>query len=680
MGMSAVAGAVANLPAGDQTVWAEATGFISTVCSDLDVGELIHGENFSLFEAMSALEIMDPKMDAGMATTGFKTAEEAINSGAAPVNLDVSQIIDVMDHLLACEEEEIFTVAFGLPLEESDSKSLATLNAVEELVARQLRGSKTGAAKKKASEEVDALQESPALEEEYCKAVLCRMRFRKALHHIFLYMDKPQGRGLEMARKHIAAALVELANIQASSTFLSSQYGLVSGATNSTQSTASGRAAIGFDVNVNRRLLAPTPPRSIKILSWEEVLAYFEHLLNDLHHICSVPLDLGLEPLLHFLVDFQKSHPDLVARARLQLLLVQDGKIFGYETIATILYKTMNLQHDAFVQTSESEVVFQQAGRLTLSLVRLLCTNPAWQRRKLGKMLQDWSNFLQQAEILHGLPSHRELLGAQNKSWWKDNVLVGWAAEEICWVAAQFLLGGFELELYSPNEYCMIYWYLDHVLRTLLHCKVTKEKILFEKEQSRKVFEAADSAKKKGKKKKGLIKGAGKEIRLSTSILLLQCHIDLCSGFVWMLTALTEDQKIVHRKTNLNAEQERFFQRFELLHKVVVPEPMMYYHFKDATRHRNFSVRQVYQMSYDHFMDVSQHLQDLGQAVSRDTELSPLSRDQKLLEIRQMEQVALRNRLALQIALQAGSGETLKVSFEFSQHPCFAVAVVKKSG
>ncbi|KAJ7553973.1 hypothetical protein O6H91_06G120600 [Diphasiastrum complanatum] len=679
MGMSAVAGAVANLPAGDQTVWAEATGFISTVCSDLDVGELIHGENFSLFEAMSALEIMDPKMDAGMATTGFKTAEEAINSGAAPVNLDVSQIIDVMDHLLACEEEEIFTVAFGLPLEESDSKSLATLNAVEELVARQLRGSKTGAAKKKASE-VDALQESPALEEEYCKAVLCRMRFRKALHHIFLYMDKPQGRGLEMARKHIAAALVELANIQASSTFLSSQYGLVSGATNSTQSTASGRAAIGFDVNVNRRLLAPTPPRSIKILSWEEVLAYFEHLLNDLHHICSVPLDLGLEPLLHFLVDFQKSHPDLVARARLQLLLVQDGKIFGYETIATILYKTMNLQHDAFVQTSESEVVFQQAGRLTLSLVRLLCTNPAWQRRKLGKMLQDWSNFLQQAEILHGLPSHRELLGAQNKSWWKDNVLVGWAAEEICWVAAQFLLGGFELELYSPNEYCMIYWYLDHVLRTLLHCKVTKEKILFEKEQSRKVFEAADSAKKKGKKKKGLIKGAGKEIRLSTSILLLQCHIDLCSGFVWMLTALTEDQKIVHRKTNLNAEQERFFQRFELLHKVVVPEPMMYYHFKDATRHRNFSVRQVYQMSYDHFMDVSQHLQDLGQAVSRDTELSPLSRDQKLLEIRQMEQVALRNRLALQIALQAGSGETLKVSFEFSQHPCFAVAVVKKSG
>ena len=34
--------------------------------SDLSLGELIHDENFGLFEAMSAIEMMDPKMDAGM--------------------------------------------------------------------------------------------------------------------------------------------------------------------------------------------------------------------------------------------------------------------------------------------------------------------------------------------------------------------------------------------------------------------------------------------------------------------------------------------------------------------------------------------------------------------------------------------------------------------------------------
>lgn len=34
--------------------------------SDLELGELLHDDVFGLFEAMSAIEMMDPKMDAGM--------------------------------------------------------------------------------------------------------------------------------------------------------------------------------------------------------------------------------------------------------------------------------------------------------------------------------------------------------------------------------------------------------------------------------------------------------------------------------------------------------------------------------------------------------------------------------------------------------------------------------------
>lgn len=34
--------------------------------SELSLGELMHNEMFGLFEAMSAIEMMDPKMDAGM--------------------------------------------------------------------------------------------------------------------------------------------------------------------------------------------------------------------------------------------------------------------------------------------------------------------------------------------------------------------------------------------------------------------------------------------------------------------------------------------------------------------------------------------------------------------------------------------------------------------------------------
>lgn len=83
-------------------------------------------------------------------------------------------------------------------------------------------------------------------------------------------MNKPQGRGLEMARKHIPVALSEMKGIQQSSEFLSSCSGVETA--NSERTTGSGRPAIGFDAKVNRRVSAPTPPRSINILSWEEVL------------------------------------------------------------------------------------------------------------------------------------------------------------------------------------------------------------------------------------------------------------------------------------------------------------------------------------------------------------------------------------------------------------------------
>lgn len=94
----------------------------------------------------------------------------------------------------------------------------------------------------------------------------------QAFYHTLMYMDRPQGRGLEMARKHIAAALLELQAIRSSASFLSSgQASNLTEKSNERGSTASGRPAIGFDESVNRRLLAPTPPRSIKILSWENV-------------------------------------------------------------------------------------------------------------------------------------------------------------------------------------------------------------------------------------------------------------------------------------------------------------------------------------------------------------------------------------------------------------------------
>lgn len=84
-------------------------------------------------------------------------------------------------------------------------------------------------------------------------------------------MRRPQGRGLELARKHIASCISELGSILNSAEFLmSNAYGTCEDGTED-RTTASGRQAIGFDANLNSRISAPTPPRSIKILSWKKV-------------------------------------------------------------------------------------------------------------------------------------------------------------------------------------------------------------------------------------------------------------------------------------------------------------------------------------------------------------------------------------------------------------------------
>lgn len=715
--------------AADQTSWADASDFLSLVCTELQVGELVHGENFSLFESMSALEIMDPKMDAGMTTSGPNTIEDAVERGAAPVSLGASEIVDIMDHLLACEatwhkgyslaqtvfsclyllnldrtspnallhaycrttratcslvraavsaahtneEEELFTIAFGLALEgEGDSKCLSGLHSVEEVVTRQLKGSKGVTVKKKVAEDIEPLQEDPNLEEGYCQAVLSRVRFRKAFYHTVVYMNKPQGRGLEMAHKHITAALSELRSIQESSEFLSRS---CDGSSNSGKTTASGRRAIGFDASVNRRLSAPTPPRSINIVSWPETLAYFEKLLQDLDLVCSFSTKLSLEQLLQVLVDFQKREPDLVARAFLQILLVQDGKLFGQDRISDVLHGAFNLPQNVNNKEFESDDFISKSGELTLYLLRILCTNTAWQRRKLGKLLSEWGVLLQQADVISEGLLQKTLAPLKDKDWW-ENVIMGWAAEQTCWIARHFLMLGFQLELYSPSEYCMVYWYLDHVLLTELHYKQVKERP--ENKQATN-SEVLDSFKKKGKKKKGSLKASEREIQTTPSVLLLQCYIDSCKGLSWMLAALTVDRKLGHRQTIFNTEQERFLQRFELFHKVPVPQSLSYIHFKEYSSQKNLSIKEQYQWSNHYFMTLQQHLKDLVHSLAKASNQSSISHSQRITEIRQLEQVALRNRIVLQIVDQAGPGDSLKVSFEFSQHPCFAVAAIKKT-
>uniref|UniRef100_A0A9I9CYP6 N-alpha-acetyltransferase 35, NatC auxiliary subunit n=1 Tax=Cucumis melo TaxID=3656 RepID=A0A9I9CYP6_CUCME len=665
------------IPSGENTVWADVSPLLEAACRDLQDGELIHGETFNLFSAMSALEIMDPKMDSGMICK-YYSVDEAIENGAAPIPLsfdrtvDVQCNIDIMDHLLSCEEEDLFIMAYGLPLSgDGDDKCLSRLNAVEETICRQLRACKSPLLKNRAPEgnllipsfDVEPLQNSFDLEEHYCRALLCRLRFRKHFYHVLACMRRPQGRGLELARKHIASCLLELDLIRNSSTFLSnSSFGISKDDLEDT-TTASGRQPIGFDSSLNCRLSAPTPPRAIKLLSWKKALDYFVKLLRDLDNICSYSLDTFLEGVFRFVVQFQKSQPDLVARSLLQFLLVQDGKLYGREPLYAVITKAAGLPESAKNHENLKNQYIVQLGQcrtLTANAVsdKFAQESPGDAHNMLFAKEQGNMEMAFKKDIA-------EIVSISNgeNAWMKifQHILI-WVEEQTYWISSRFLVLGFELELYSPGDYCMVYWYLSVVLIKLV------EKIHL------RALMSNETGKRKGKKK-GASKDIGKDFRIPPAVSFLQCQICLAEGLVMMLAALRNEHMIAQSPSPFNSEYERFFQHFELLQKACIPDNITYDSYEQSTRLARISVgilnfKKVMEnlVTYNCFKDAQKIAKELKSSFSNDPE--------KLVELRRIEQVAEHNSVALNLIHKVGGLDpSLKISFEFNHHPYFGTAL-----
>ena len=98
--------------------WQLVTESFKSACSELALGELMHDDMFGLFEAMSAIEMMDPKMDAGMRCNvlnksskspggrhqplTFWTAQECGHLPMDPDSTLSADLIGVIDETYAC--------------------------------------------------------------------------------------------------------------------------------------------------------------------------------------------------------------------------------------------------------------------------------------------------------------------------------------------------------------------------------------------------------------------------------------------------------------------------------------------------------------------------------------------------------------------------------------------------
>lgn len=372
--------------------WKDITKDFFEASSDLHLGELLHDSNFGLFEAMSAIEMMDPKMDAGMVCnqSGRKVLnfEQSIKAGKVKIdNLTFQELIGITDTTLAClvtwleghslaqtvftnlythnpaliedrilkaltlavlkmvdiikdkvikgavfEEEDFQTMIYGFKLatDVTDLRVGGMLKEAEEEVTRKVKGTRVRSGEKR-STEVEQ-------EHELAVALQARIKFFRLFYMALLAFGKKEVKaGVEEAQRLIQHARDLLP-------VLKSSIPLGIHPESPTSESSHPKAPdfpllMGFEPLVNQRLLPPTFPRYAKIVGREQAIEYFEAFMMRLLTVCDVIHVVGFHSIIDFVSQFSRKCPCVLSRSILQLVILphNNKKICGVELVQDTL-------------------------------------------------------------------------------------------------------------------------------------------------------------------------------------------------------------------------------------------------------------------------------------------------------------------------------------------------------
>ncbi|KAI9245695.1 Mak10 subunit, NatC N-terminal acetyltransferase-domain-containing protein [Phascolomyces articulosus] len=504
--------------------WKDITKFLDDATDDFQVGQLIHLQSFTLFDAMSAIEIMDPKMDTGMLIEEDDN-DKAAQSFNVSRTLEPRELLWIMDRLLSCEmawvsghslaqtvytctyfhyirelaseqcektpegaiqnalkayvlgcvkccqhifnemsvcnvyEEEDFTTnLFGLSLYEQYTDSMVmnmidtALLELRDLVDRANTGEQT-------QFPVDELA-----------PLYNRLFMRKSYLFGLLYASHAQCTYLPHAKAEFENIL-QLLNVKEDCLSISATIGkgiVVEGA---------------FDPNINRKLTAQAPPRPITLPSDEESYTHFRELVERMVSICGVNQYPSIISLLNYFKSFAAKQPyaDPFSRSKLNTLLYHDLRVFGTESVVNFVSLAIDelvrpprwilfpgsirapdhvLASPLLEETQKALAEFLERAALPLvDYFKIQCHNRSRQRRILCKVLQEWDALQDEAEVIDSKIQDLAEFG------FSPSYFSSWAYLIKLEMMETVVLLGFELELYSNNEYTMIYLYLLDVLK-----------------------------------------------------------------------------------------------------------------------------------------------------------------------------------------------------------------------
>ncbi|KAJ3175953.1 N-alpha-acetyltransferase 35 NatC auxiliary subunit [Geranomyces variabilis] len=490
--------------------WEDVTVFLRDATDELEIGQLVSVENFTLWEGMCAIEMMDPKMDAGMDLPSASREGKLRVAELEGRKFSAADIIGVFDHLISLkmswiagnllcqtlftciclhdpyllqsttlqamviallkttdlvrtvitaaqvyEDEDFVYDTMGLSLCEEiyETEAIAGLVEAEDLLVERRRCLDNGVTPV-FDPELSSLACPPKRETELIAALLARLRFARAFYNAISMLG---AHDVSSAEEWLTRAVAQIEKIR---------------------DTVGAASDVGelFDPYVTRKLFAQMPPKPIIEIPTGEAMGDVKttllHLL-DICHICRTQRMVhDLESVVRFQSYFsgRTPRPNVLVRSLLRTnILNQRGELFGQHPLRTAINESiwkwggpsgirMFRQYDPSLV---AEFV-DQAQIFWITIFKMFGRNRARQHRGLGKVLLDCEKLQFQAQFLDDR-THASARGALGKDLTVP-LLSTWVYFHKLNLMILHLTLGYELDLYSQHELLMVTWQMEYLL------------------------------------------------------------------------------------------------------------------------------------------------------------------------------------------------------------------------
>ncbi|KAG0199391.1 hypothetical protein BGX28_007344 [Mortierella sp. GBA30] len=338
----------------------------------MSVGQLIKVESFSLFDAMCAIVIMDPKMDTGMVLDDYLTRPQYdINRLIDPKefiwifdNILVGQMTWLSGHALS---QTLFTSCYILRLfeieldenlgrttgQEQEQEQEKRSNPPPQLVSLVLKSCVLAIAKS-----CGLIWEEMRKGQVYEEEDFMTNKFGVSLYEnfpaasLFAMLDQAeywmQKLGTHWIRsRYDDKEATEIVDGLMDRIYFS-RFGMAIGELESARQYLQalkrthylGKSVDdAFDHAVHRKLVTSTPPRAIALLSSDETFDQLDQMFADLAFIANALQFTDTSNLVNFFIHFgsQKPAPGAFPRSVLQTVLYDDRVIMGSRPVQTVV-------------------------------------------------------------------------------------------------------------------------------------------------------------------------------------------------------------------------------------------------------------------------------------------------------------------------------------------------------